>query len=272
MAKRSPTRLPKAPLTEVVFELRWRLQGGSQLPAIVHADPGLLPLIETFTAAMRKKGFTSFKDMAPALQTGAYGVARRFYRGTNRPYPLMQIGPGIFATNQSSQYEWKSFQSQIISGIQSLLESYPKLDFFSLTPNYLELRYIGAFDRSLVGSSEIYDFMAKGTSIKINFPNFLVDKETFDGETKGRLLFQRPLKSRKHTLFSVDIGSGRNNDTQQDIIRMETKFLSQEGDVPKLLSSKKFPSAIKAWASSAHDVTSQFFKALIVPEVMQKFG
>ena len=272
MAAKRPTRLPKAPLTEVVFELRWNLQGGNELPAVVHSDPGLLPLLENFTLAMKKNGFGHFRDMSPALQTGAYGIARRFYKAASKPFPLMQVGPGIFATNESSQYDWISFKKQIRSGVETLLATYPKVGFFSLTPNYLELRYVDAFDKSLVGDAALFTFLAKGTSLKFQFPAFLTDEKVFAGDPKGRFLFQRPLKGRKETFFSVDIASGRNNDTKQDVVRMETKIISRGNDVPSLKKPRTFLSGIEDWAQSAHDVTSPFFKALISPEVMKKFG
>jgi hypothetical protein len=44
-AKKALDRLPNAPLAEVVFELRWRLQGNGPLLT----DPALLPLTAAFT-------------------------------------------------------------------------------------------------------------------------------------------------------------------------------------------------------------------------------
>jgi hypothetical protein len=49
MAKtRAKTPLPKAPLAEVVFELRWALQAGPEGVPILQSDPGLIPLLDQF--------------------------------------------------------------------------------------------------------------------------------------------------------------------------------------------------------------------------------
>jgi uncharacterized protein (TIGR04255 family) len=158
MAKKAPSadRLPKAPLAEVVFELRWALQSDPASPPILRTDPGLVPLLNGFTNRIKKAGYTVYNDMSPPSQTGAYGVARRFYLSADKPFPIMQIGPGIFASNASSLYEWKSFKAQINQGLRQLLKSYPQLGFFSFAPNYLELRYIDVFDKSLLGRTDLF--------------------------------------------------------------------------------------------------------------------
>jgi hypothetical protein len=90
---------------------------------------------------MKKVGFGSTRDMSHPLQTAAHSVVRRFYKAKDRPFPIMQIGPGIFATNESSEYDWRLFKKQAEQGIRALLRSYPKLDFFILKPIHMELRY-----------------------------------------------------------------------------------------------------------------------------------
>src|SRR3954467_7386626 len=137
---RQLTRLPNAPLAEVVFELRWKIQGPADAPPVVRIDPGLLPLLENFSVAMKKADFGAYKELSAPGQTGGYGVARRFFKTPDSAFPIMQIGPGIFATNESSLYEWKGFKSQITVGVRALLDSYPKLGVFPLDPNMLELR------------------------------------------------------------------------------------------------------------------------------------
>jgi uncharacterized protein (TIGR04255 family) len=98
---------------------------------------------------MKKIGFGTTKDMSHPLQTGPHGVVRRFYKAADKPFPIMQIGSGIFASNESSEYEWRSFKSQVTRGLRTLLKVYPKLDFFTLRPSHLELRYVDIFGTSL---------------------------------------------------------------------------------------------------------------------------
>jgi hypothetical protein len=73
MAKKATRtdRLANAPLIEVVFELRWKLQGGEQLPAALRADPGTIPLprATSLNASLRHGSHT----------TGGFFWARFFW-------------------------------------------------------------------------------------------------------------------------------------------------------------------------------------------------
>ena len=112
--KRRVKRLPKAPLTEVVFELRWKLLGDERAPALQYSDPGLLPLVEDFSGRIRKSGYRDFTDFGSPVQVAAYSIARRYFKKAGQPFPIMQVGPGIFATNESSQYDWETFKGQVL--------------------------------------------------------------------------------------------------------------------------------------------------------------
>jgi hypothetical protein len=85
-------RLPNAPLTEVVFELRWKLQGAPPTPPPLYSDPGASALVPAFTTAMAKKGFPAVKDMSSLQETGAHGVARRLYRARTSRFHLFKLG------------------------------------------------------------------------------------------------------------------------------------------------------------------------------------
>jgi uncharacterized protein (TIGR04255 family) len=268
--QRSTARLPKAPLAEVIFELRWALQGGPQGQAILQSDPGLLPLIENFTSGIKKAGFVSAKDMSHPLQTGPHGVARRFFKAPDEPFPIMQIGPGIFASNESSEYDWKDFRKQVERGLRVLLKAYPKLGFFSLVPNQIELRYVDVFAKSLVGDAALFSFLKRGTSLKIGFPPMLQDDSNlFAPEPAGRFVFHAKVRARKGTEFVLDLGSGRNNDTKEDIVRMETRVLSKGAGVPAL--NAKFLQNVGRWLEMAHGITSPLFKELISADVLKNY-
>src|SRR5262245_8926214 len=151
LRKAAPT-LPNAPLVEAVFEFRWALAGPQELPPIVRTDPAYWATRDEFTIKARKMGFGTTREMAgPQEVPGGHTVGRRFYIAEGQEFPLLQIGPGIFASNQSAEYEWQGFKKQTLRGLDALLTSYPSLPSISMTPTYLELRYIDAFDASLLG-------------------------------------------------------------------------------------------------------------------------
>jgi hypothetical protein len=229
-------RLPNAPLAEVVFEMRWALVGNS--PFLT--DPGVIPLLEAFTLAAKAIGYPSFRDMGNTQQMIGHSVARRYHRNPDTNFPMLQIGQGVFAVNQSSEYEWAHFKKLALAGLKALLQSYPELRGFPLKPNYIELRYIDAFDQSLTGTTDLIEFCQKATALGISLPAMLNDGKRFTGRLTGRLIVKKDLKSAKDTHMSIDIGSGRNENSSTDIVRLESKIVSEEKGIPSLATPGKF--------------------------------
>lgn len=269
----SSSRLRKAPLAEAVFELHWALptqEGATELSPPFGQDPGLLQLLEEFEVAIRAAGFKSSKSMGPnPLLATSHSVAKRYYKADDKPFPIMQIGPGLFATNESSQYDWNSFTRQIEQGVRILLKSYPKIRQFPLVPNYLELRYISVFGKSLLDTTDFLAFLNQGTSLKISVPPILQDSKTFDAAI-GRLSLRSPLKRRKESNFIFDLASAKNAEKEQ-ILRLEMKVVSKTKGVPKLSKPDTFIRDLNEWLSFARGVTSPFFKELMTDEMMEKF-
>jgi hypothetical protein len=168
-------------------------------------------------------------------------------------------------------YEWKAFHKQIRTGLKAFFESYPELGVFAVEPSYVELRYIDAFDKSLFGKAAMFDFLKRGTTMKVDLPRILNDQTRFAGEPEGRFLFTRALKGWKNTRFVMDLGSGK-RDATEDIVRLETKVLCDGPGVPHFKSSGKFMSEPDGWLEFAHGITSLFFKEFILPDVMKKFS
>jgi uncharacterized protein (TIGR04255 family) len=209
--------------------------------------------------------------MSHPLQAGAHGVVRRFFKASDQPFPIMQIGPGIFATNESSEYDWKPFKKQAEQGIRALLRSYPKLDFFSLKPIHIELRYIDVFPASLVGNVALFSFLQKQTTLKIELPEMLTDKKLFEPHAAGRFAYRARLAGRRQSELLFDLGTGKNTDTGEELVRMETKVISLGPDVPALGKSSKAIGAIGSWLEMAHGITSPLFAQLIKRETLANY-
>jgi uncharacterized protein (TIGR04255 family) len=260
MATQTPLRLPNAPLVEAVFELRWAVQ-----PGLAYADPGFPILRDVFTRRAEKSGFAIQRDMAPAdAIIPPHAIAKRYYVAQDREFPLLQIGPGIFATNQSAEYDWPNFKKQVINGVRLLMASYPRITDRPLTPTYLELRYLDAFDASLVDTTDLVQFLKNGTTLKIELPSYFSKIGTAD--PKGRISFHKDVKGWKATQFVFDIASAHS--TSEDIIRLETKVITQEEGVPKI---RQIPRDLTRWLEFAHGLTSPFFKEFVTAKVMDKF-
>lgn len=268
MAK--PSRLPNAPLSEVVFELRWGLPEVAGTPAPFQSDPGYSVLADSFASEAKRAGFAFERVMNPG-HVFARAVDRRYYLSKDQNFPILQIGPGIFAANQSAEYTWVDFKKLVTKGISILISSYPKMKTFALRPNYLELRYIDVFEEELIGTIDFVKFLNEATTIEVALPQFLSDKSRFHDATIGRTVFQFDVKGMKDSVFSLDLASG--NRENKKILRLESKIVVQGGAVLKAKTSHRdsFVRQLTAWLDQSHSVLSPFFKALVKPTVMEKF-
>jgi uncharacterized protein (TIGR04255 family) len=267
--KRLSTQLPSAPLTEVIFELRWELQPAP--PPFGLYDPALIPTVQQFSVEMERMGYHHHQDMGHPTQMAPHSVFRRFSLSSETLFPLMQIGSGIFATNQSVHYEWTSFRAQILNGVRALFIAYPKSRDVPLKPAHLELRYVDVFSKEIIGGGSIYDFARTGTSVAFSLQKVMADKEKFWGAPVGRFFQERPLRERKDSRFGFDLASGQSGETKEEIVQLISKVVSTGNGVPALKSPKLFLPKLREWLDFAHGVTSPFFKSFIKPEVMKKF-
>jgi hypothetical protein len=264
-----PMQLPNAPLAEVVFELRWTLPGPGELPIPLRSDPGFWLLLESFTRAARDSGFRVHRDLAPVGQVPGWSIFRRYYLARDKNYPLLQIGPGIFAVNQSTEYDWVSFKHLASLGLRHLLNSYPMTKSFPFLPVHVELRYIDLFDKELIGSADFLRFVNEATSMKIEVPKFLT-QDIGLGELSGRILFSASLRGNRDTTLFIDLGDAK-RDTEQ-IMRLESKVISTARGAPAYRTTVAFIKAMETWLENAHKLTSPFFRTFVKPDIMQKFS
>jgi uncharacterized protein (TIGR04255 family) len=263
-------RLPNAPLAEVVFELRWALQGEDSLPPALKVDPGFPTVVDGFTAGARALGFAACRDMQPINQTAGWGVFRRHYVKPDQPFPILQIGPGIFAVNQSSEYQWDEFRDLALDGLRLSMKSYPRLKSFGFTPAHIELRYIDVFDKDLIGTVDLFEFARSATTLHIALPEFMVAEPFATTDIRARIQAVFKLVKRKYSIFSFDLGSGTN--AEAEIMRLESKVLSTSVDIPKMrLGRASSLDDVKKWLEESHELTSAFFKSFVKSNILEKF-
>jgi uncharacterized protein (TIGR04255 family) len=253
----------------VVFEIRWALHGDETIPPPFRVDPGFGVLVDAFTEGARKLGFPVRREIAPISQLNAWQIFCRYYRSDNQNFPILQIGPGIFAANQSSEYDWISFRKLAREGVELLLRAYPRLRDFPFSPIQSELRYIDVFDQGVIGTLDFVEFANTATTMKISLPNKLSGISEI--AKAGRIQFSFPVEGRKDTIFLFDYASGLRA-PEDPIIRLETKVISTSNGLPSLRKGRGGVDTIDEWLEGAHAVTSPFFKRFINQTIMQKFS
>lgn len=260
-------RLPNAPLVEVVFELRWRLHGEN---APFLSDPGILPLIKTFAERIADSGYTAVQELGRVEEMiGAAGIARRYRKSAEQAFPIMQVGPGMFASNDGPAYDWSRFRAQVLQGVEVLLDSYPLLPGYALTPQSLELRYIDFFDESVLDTAVFKEFVNQGTNMGIKPPPFLEDGTRFHPRLASRVIFNAKPILWPDSVFIVDFGTVVRDG--QEAVRLESKVLTTGDSVPAISTKQKYLANLQEWLEFAHGITSPFFKAFIAATLMRRF-
>jgi uncharacterized protein (TIGR04255 family) len=260
------SKLPNAPLAEVVFEMRWELEGDASIPIPFKTDPGYYVMADSFAELVAQLGFGYAKRLSDDSQVAPHSIAWRYYRNQEQPFPLWQIGPGILAVNESSSYEWVTYKKLCLDAFKVLKKCYPKMRRFDLKPFYLELRYIDSFGLDEKTNESLIDFLNKNTSLNVSLPFFISGK--LQSIANGQLTLSFPVKGMGETLFVIAIGSGLSQGIKSVI--MESKIITKLGksDIEQGQTVK----GLSQWLESAHDISSPFFKEFIKDQLMKKFS
>jgi uncharacterized protein (TIGR04255 family) len=240
------SKLSKAPLIEVIFELRW--------------DVNTLEELNKSQFLMGEL-YSSLKDRYPfreAVQAPIGGDVPGIlignpmyrYRVAQEKYPLIQIGPGIISLNTIDEnYYWEDFFKQI-DEIQA--------DFFKLyQANEDELFQIklGYFDFVDKGNESTLDFINNQMSMKISH-----DIATFKDEI-SMINFSM---SRNIEIGQLTFSIANAKVKGIDGLVMQTQI------VGKIIDDKN--NEIITWVDSAHQLCSSLFKEITHGKLYESFS
>lgn len=262
------SKLPNAPLVEVVFELKWNLIGDDSVPIPFRKDPGYDVLADSFVYSAGKQGFSTVQKINASNPIVAHSVDLRLYNNEKQKHPLWQIGPGIFASNESTEYDWKSFKKMTSNGVKLLFESYPDLKSFKFEPLSLELRYIDSFGSSKKTNQNLLSFLNNNTSLNVSLPGFLKNAP-ISNDQSSNLVFTFPIKQKKGTFFSVQLADASINNTKS--IYLQSKVFTDLRPIRVAKNITKRLKYIENWLEEAHSVTSPFFKDFVNESLMDNY-
>jgi uncharacterized protein (TIGR04255 family) len=163
---------------------------GARVPIRFGYDPGFMHFQSAFDGIMSSRGFKSHQMVAEPGPTVPHAIVKRYRLADNQPFPLVQIGHGIFACNFSTDYEWANFRQFAESLLQSLEKAYAKSALCPLNPARLELRYIDIFDAELMGHTSFGRFLKEDTKFDYEGLPFL-NSNLFTGDESGQILLRR---------------------------------------------------------------------------------
>jgi uncharacterized protein (TIGR04255 family) len=238
------SKLPQAPLIEVIFELRWTITPQeTQEIQYLHGD--LYPLIKD------EYPFRETLQTFP-IEFLLNAPTHRFRKAAN-DYPLVQIGPGLLTINTiDSKYFWEDYEEKILDAIGKLQRVYTFKESHSIR---LVLQYIDLvnfdFERE-----DIISFLKENLNVVVS-QEFYSQKPV----TKGlaiNFIFENELGT-----LNVSFNRGKNLKNEEGIA-IQTNITSHEVNVRTM--------DVKNWLEKAHELCSQLFKQMTKGKLYKEFS
>lgn len=239
---------------EALFELKW----GPDTPEMLG-----YPIVVGALYEKLKDTYPEVEDLPLHLvppELTAHMVRHRFRKAKNG-WPLVQIGPGILAVNETEGYTtWNVFYEQIRNATQKLYEAHPKSK--ELIPQSFALRYINAvefdYDRQ-----DVLIFLQEKFKTKIAVTESLFNvgfARRRPGEVLLRLSF--PL-SKPAGSGIIQFATGTKKDNRALVWELIANSIPPE--------VAPLPEGANAWLRDAHDAIEHWFVELTKGELLESF-
>jgi len=230
-------------------------------------DPGFPLLQEAFTKTARKIGFRYIEQPSPSALPVGYSVTHRFRRKEGVPFPVLQIGHGLYAANEAApSYEWKSFRALALRGLHGVLDGYPKSPAYPFQLTRIDLRYRNTFDNATVETTELLKFLERYTNLRITVNKYL-EKLKGDNRESSRFMYDVAVQPANVGRFNLNIGTALRSG--EPTILMETLYRASLQD-SKSVSRTALKRQISDIIEIGHTYLSEFFETLLTPDFLKK--
>lgn len=241
------SKLPNAPLIEVIFELTWPINNEEEQEKFQFLLGDIYSkLKDDYPNRLR---LVQLPNVEIPLEFLANKPLYRFSR--NETYPLYQIGPGLLSVNTvDSHYFWGDFEKEVMRITEVFKKSY---NFRNKTLLNIGLKYI-----------DFYGFDFKNDAF-----GFLRDNLHLDIHHEIR-----PSKNSNPVFFTF--ATGYNNEIGLfNIIINRGEYNKKEGfiietNVTTKIESSNFD-ALQVWLVQAHSFLSEKFKNMTEGEMYNSF-
>ncbi len=254
--------LTKAPLVEVIFELRWGKQIPMEHGVSVDFDPAEQAFLPgEFKRIAEQKGFREVEALAkPHQMMMPYQAAHRF-RKSKDTWPCLQIGMGILTVNQVNEgYEWESFRKSAQLGLTMLEQAHPH-GLKELPGKALVLRYLDGFLLP-EGEQSFVKFMSENLAIRLQFPDSLLESEHFEGVVRTpEFAFTLEAPKLKGKLV-CRLQPGQRDG--KDAFVANIAVISSGDDVVGLARE-----GMMEWFEKAHTIQREFFRNFLEPKYIE---
>jgi len=253
-------KLSKAPLVEVIFELRW------QCPPKCKDDPMRWAREDSFLVAdfrdqARSAGYAHVETLDAPPTFVPHVVSHRF-RPSPDTWPCYQIGLGILTANLTNEfYDWKVFKECVLNGLRMLSQSKPG-GFNALSEAGVSLKYIDGF--LLDEGKTALSFIQRNLRVTLDRPEDLLATEGITKKAERIDLSLVFSLSEPAGTVIYSLKSGKVNG--QDALVATTTLRSVGESAPK-----EDIDAFAEWLDKAHRVQKEFFEKTIEKTYLESF-
>ena len=247
------------PLVEAILEVRWKLQGSPPAP---QTDPHYKLLLGRLFDRIRTEYPEHEQLPAANIPDELVGhVVQHRFRVKASSWPLVQVGPGIFTVNSTTDYKWEDFHPRVLSAIEKLYDAHPNVGDLKITN--LILRYIDAVDFDFEAEN-VFGFLEDKLKVKISLPDNLFEGTSVENKPNS-LTFQSSFKSEKpRGHINIRFATGQKSNVYAMV--WETTVESAGDNLPKM------PEGFTSWINAAHELTDDWFFKMIEGELERRFS
>ncbi len=232
------SKLPNAPLLEVIFEIKWDIANKSDIIDFQYLHGDLYSNL--------KSKYSYRENLIPPDVPAEVVKGNPVYRFREKEgsYPLVQVGPGLITLNTlDNKYYWDSFRDEANKILTILSDIYPKHANLSLSP---ALTYVDFF-RYNKNTENPLDFV--NSNLKLSLSDDFMNYKTSELRDIN-LTFNYKIEGKT---VSLTLRNGTINNRTQGLV-MQTKIIGakEKYDTQKL----------KDWLEDAHDLSSNTFRSI----------
>lgn len=240
------SKLPNAPLIEVVLELKWDLLTKEDLndSQYLYGD--------IYSSLKHKYPFR--ENILPfdvPLEVLINKPVHRF-RSSEGGYPLIQVGPGILTLNTiDEKYEWEEFSKnseELLKAFHSVYQSF-KNKLFSPCILYLDF-FPFNFD-----NEDAYNFINENFSV--NFKQSFIETESYPKDINLSFNYKIDIG-----ILNVSFQKGNNQQGVEGIIlQIRIDGFAKNDEIDKII----------LWYDQSHKITSDLFKKMTEGKLYESF-
>jgi uncharacterized protein (TIGR04255 family) len=238
-------KLNKAPLQEVIFELRWAVLSSQELSKFNFLHGDLFNLL---------KDSLPFREQLVLPEIPAELLINNpvyRFRPKEAGYPLIQVGPGILTTNTIDEdYLWKNFSGFTNNTVSQFLKVY---SFEPDTKLSLSLRYIDFLPFSF-SENNVFDFI--NTNLQLNTSQNFFSSVKNPGDANFSFSYDTDFGT-----FNLILSKGKNKDQVGIAIHFRMSKISVDTKIEDII----------IWINNAHKICSDSFINLTKGKLYDSF-